>query len=77
AEAVAYLGWHGVSARHRLVPAVSGVGAGQQLLSAAREADADLLVMGGYGRGPWREMFFGGATRELLAASLLPLLLVH
>jgi nucleotide-binding universal stress UspA family protein len=36
-----------------------------------------LLVMGGYGRGPWREMFFGGATRELLAASLLPLLLVH
>ncbi|HTC17847.1 MAG TPA: universal stress protein [Stellaceae bacterium] len=76
-EAVAYLGWHGVTARHRQVPAVPGVGPGQQLLSAAREADADLLVMGGYGRGPWREMFFGGATRELVAASLLPLLLVH
>jgi nucleotide-binding universal stress UspA family protein len=77
AEAVAYLGWQGVTARHRQVPAVSGAGAGQQLLSAAREADADLLVMGGYGRGPWREMFFGGATRELVAASMLPLLLVH
>jgi nucleotide-binding universal stress UspA family protein len=56
---------------------VAGAGAGQQLLSTAREENADLLVMGGYGRGPWREMFFGGATRELVAASLLPLLLVH
>jgi len=72
-----YLGWQGVSARHRQVATVAGAGAGQQLLSTAREENADLLVMGGYGRGPWREMFFGGATRELVAASLLPLLLVH
>ena len=74
---VEYLGWQGVSARHRQVMPVAGAGAGQQLLSTAREENADLLVMGGYGRGPWREMFFGGATRELVAASLLPLLLVH
>jgi len=77
AGVVEYLGWHGVSARHRRVATVAGAGAGQQLLSTAREENADLLVMGGYGRGPWREMFFGGATRELVAASLLPLLLVH
>ena len=77
AGAVEYLGWQGVPVKHRQVATVAGAGAGQQLLTAAREANADLLVMGGYGRGPWHEMFFGGATRELVAASLLPLLLVH
>jgi nucleotide-binding universal stress UspA family protein len=76
-EVVEYLAWQGVSAQLRQIAAVTGAGPGQQLLSAAREENADLLVMGGYGRGPWREMFFGGATRELVAASLLPLLLVH
>ena len=74
---VEYLAWQGVSARLRQAAPMTGVGPGQQLLSAAREENADLLVMGGYGRGPWREMFFGGATRELVSASLLPLLLVH
>jgi nucleotide-binding universal stress UspA family protein len=72
-----YLGWHGVKAQHRHVPAVSGVGPGQQLLSAAREENADLLVMGGYGHMPWREFLFGGATREIVGMSLLPLLLSH
>jgi nucleotide-binding universal stress UspA family protein len=76
-EVMEYLAWQGVSARLRQIPSLPGAGPGQQLLSAAREENADLLVMGGYGRGPWREMFFGGATRELVSASLLPLLLVH
>jgi nucleotide-binding universal stress UspA family protein len=72
-----YLGWHGVKAQHRHVAAVSGVGPGQQLLSAAHEENADLLVMGGYGHMPWREFLFGGATREIVGVSLLPLLLSH
>jgi nucleotide-binding universal stress UspA family protein len=59
------------------VPTVPGAGAGQQLLSAAREENADLLVMGGYGRVPWREFLFGGATRDVVGVSLLPLLLTH
>src|SRR5208282_4082122 len=50
AGVVEYLGWQGVSARHRKVATVAGAGAGQQLLSTAREENADLLVMGGYGR---------------------------
>ena len=72
-----YLAWRGVKAQTRLAPAVTGTGAGQQLLSAARDEDADLLVMGGYGHMPWREFFFGGATREVIGVSLLPLLLTH
>jgi nucleotide-binding universal stress UspA family protein len=77
AALIAYLGWYDVKAKHRHVPAVSGVGPGEQLLSAARDESADLLVMGGYGHMPWREFLFGGATREVVGASLLPLLLSH
>jgi nucleotide-binding universal stress UspA family protein len=77
AALIEYLGWQGIKAQHRHVPLVPGAGAGQQLLSAAREENADLLVMGGYGRVPWREFLFGGTTREVVGVSLLPLLLTH
>jgi nucleotide-binding universal stress UspA family protein len=77
AALVEYLGWYGVAAKHRHVPTVEGAGIGQQLLTAAREDGANLLVMGGYGQMPWREFLFGGATREVIGASLLPVLLTH
>lgn len=77
AALIEYLGWHGVAARHRHVSPSEGAGIGRQLLSAAQEEGADLLVMGGYGHVPWREFLFGGATREVVGASLLPLLLTH
>ena len=77
AALIEYLGWYGVAAKHRHMPAVDGAGVGQQLLSAAHDENAGLLVMGGYGHVPWREFLFGGATREVVGASLLPLLLTH
>lgn len=72
-----YLGMHGVSATVRNVLKVPPVGPGGQLLSAAREEGADLLVMGAYGQAPWREALFGGATRTVVGTSLLPLLITH
>ncbi len=72
-----YLAWHGVTAERRNVAADSGRHGGRVLLAAAREAGADLLVMGAYGRAPWREQLFGGATRAALATMPLPLLLMH
>ena len=77
AAVVEYLSWHGISATHRQVQPVAGVGAGDLLLANAREEDADLLVMGGYGHAPWREVLFGGATRQVVGSSLLPVLLAH
>jgi len=77
AALVEYLGWYGVAAKHRHVPAVEHAGVGQQLLTAAREENANLLVMGGYGHVPWREFLFGGATRDVVGTSLLPVLLTH
>jgi nucleotide-binding universal stress UspA family protein len=77
AVAVGHLAWHGVAASAHLVQPVKGVGIGSQLLSAAREEGADLLVMGAYGQAPWREWLFGGATHDIVEASLMALLLTH
>ena len=77
AALVEYLGWYSVAAKHRHMPTVEGAGVGQQLLSAAHEENANLLVMGGYGHVPWREFLFGGATRDVVGASLMPVLLTH
>ncbi len=72
-----YLMAHGITAKHRQITPVKGVGPGEQLLSEAREAGADLLVMGAYGHRPWRELLLGGATRQVVGTSLLPVLLAH
>jgi len=72
-----YLKAHGIAAKHRHILPVKGVGAGEQLLAEARDAGADLLVMGAYGHRPWREILFGGATRQVVGTSLLPVLLAH
>jgi nucleotide-binding universal stress UspA family protein len=77
AALVEYLGWYSVAAKHRHLPSVEHAGVGQQLLSAAHEDGANLLVMGGYGHVPWREFLFGGATRDVVGVSLMPLLLTH
>jgi nucleotide-binding universal stress UspA family protein len=77
ASVIEYLAWHGIGTTHHGVRTVSGSGPGEQLLAEAREVEADLLVMGGYGHMPWREFLFGGATRQIVGTSLLPLLLSH
>lgn len=75
--ALEYLGWHGIGAQHRHVSSVAGVSPGEHLLASARDAGADLLVMGAYGHAPWREYLFGGATHDVTRVSLLSLLLSH
>jgi nucleotide-binding universal stress UspA family protein len=77
AALVEYLGWYGIAAKHRHMAAVDGAGAGQTPPSPAHEENANLLVMGGYGHVPWREFLFGGATREVVGTSLMPVLLTH
>ncbi len=75
-DLVTYLSCHGIAAtvsimdtRTRSVP--------EALLTNAGELDADLLVTGGYSRHRLREVIMGGVTRHLLAASDIPIFMVH
>jgi nucleotide-binding universal stress UspA family protein len=72
-----HLRCHGLACEIEAVAHIAGVDAGEQLLSSARDAGADLLVMGAFGHAPWREALFGGATRTVVDSSLLPVLLTH
>ncbi len=69
--------WRGIAAIARHLTPLPGVSTGERLLAAAREEGADMLVMGGYGKAPWREMLMGGATRQVVGTSLLPILISH
>ena len=72
-----HLARHGVAATYRSIAPVGGVPIGNQLLSEAREAGGDLLIMGAYGHRPWHEFLFSRATKEIVAISRLPVLLMH
>ena len=50
---------------------------GKALLEQARQANADLMVMGGYSHSRLREVILGGATREIVDESDLPVLMAH
>jgi nucleotide-binding universal stress UspA family protein len=52
-----------------------GEDAGAVLLECCRAVDADMLVMGAVGRSRISEFVFGGATRTVLGATDLPVLL--
>jgi nucleotide-binding universal stress UspA family protein len=71
-----YLKLHGVVSTERLIDAGSKR-IGQALLDAAAEDNADLLVVGGYGRGRLRESIIGGVTRHVIAHAGIAVFMVH
>ncbi len=73
---VEYLAWHGLSAEGRVVQKTHEE-VGHALLSAAREIEASLLVMGGYAHNRFEEAVFGGTTRHAMRHTHLPLLTMH
>ncbi|TFW23132.1 universal stress protein [Duganella callida] len=68
-------------ARHQLQVEVqrrsAPVDTGNAILSLAADLGADLLVAGAYGHSRFREMLLGGATRTILSAMSLPVLMAH
>lgn len=76
AELPAVLAEHDIAAALHSVPEGEGSVA-DRLLRTAHEVGADLLVMGAFAHGEWRETVFGGVTRTMLAEADLPLLLRH
>lgn len=69
-----WLSRHGVRAEisvlAKTMPKVSDV-----LMRHAADKNADLVVMGAYGKSRFREAIMGGATREMLSQTKLPILM--
>jgi len=61
-----------VSVLARTMPKVS-----ETLMQHANDLGAGLLVIGAYGHSRFRESILGGATRDLLETSTLPVLMTH
>ena len=47
------------------------------ILEEATALNADLVVMGGYAHSRLRDLVFGGATKDMLRAATVPVLLAH
>lgn len=75
-RAAQHLSRRGLKSQVCLV-ARNGRSAEQALLDECAALDADLIVMGGYGRSRISELVFGGVTRGVLRASPVPILIAH
>lgn len=76
ADIATHLARNGVNPRV-VVCASNGLAISAVLLEHARQADASLIVAGGYGHTRFREWALGGVTRELLMAAPIPVLFSH
>lgn len=75
-RAAAALVGHGVNLERTL--ALRSIGSTHEtLLSAITDFNADMIVMGGYGRARFAEVLFGGVTRAFMDAPPRPILLSH
>lgn len=70
-----YLARHGVKVEVRVEN--TSLDIGNALLSLVADLNVDLLVMGGYGHTRFRELLLGGATRSILDAMTVPVLMAH
>jgi nucleotide-binding universal stress UspA family protein len=74
-HAMAFLRGHHIAAQaHALVTAAAPA---QVLLEQVHALEAGLIVMGAYGRSPFREFFGTSLTRTMLAESPVPLFVYH
>ncbi|MBI3445743.1 MAG: universal stress protein [Magnetospirillum sp.] len=76
ADICLHLSRHGVNAICEHVK-TDDLDVGEMLQSRAADEDADLVVMGAYGRSRLREMVLGGATRRMLESMTVPVLFSH
>lgn len=74
-DMVAYLAWHGIKARAKLL---KGGGVPEHLLiTAINDSNTHLVIMGAYSHSRLREVIFGGVTRFMLYEARLPVFVVH
>lgn len=71
-----YLQRRGVASGASLLES-KGRSIAETLLDHCARVDADLVIVGGYGRPRLAETIFGGVTRDLLSLASLPMLMSH
>ena len=76
ADIAKHLARHGLNVEINRIVA-SDMDVANTILSHAADADADFIVMGGYGHSRLREFILGGATKEILASMTIPTLMSH
>lgn len=76
ADIATYLARHGLDVTIDTITNPQ-TGIADTLLNYVSDHGNDLVVMGGYGHSRMREFLFGGATREILAAMTVPVLMGH
>jgi nucleotide-binding universal stress UspA family protein len=70
-----HLARHSIAAELVRLPSAGDVA--NTLLSHLADSGADLLVMGAYGHSRLREFILGGATKGIMAAMTVPVLMAH
>jgi nucleotide-binding universal stress UspA family protein len=60
-----------------LTVGLDGKSTGEAILGAAQTLACDLLIKGAFTQSRLRQMVFGGATRHVMTAATLPVLLAH
>lgn len=76
AEVANYLARHNMNVTIEVV-ANPQTSVADTVLNHVSDNANDLIVMGGYGHSRMREFLFGGATREILEAMTIPVLMAH
>jgi nucleotide-binding universal stress UspA family protein len=71
-----FLSRHGIKSDIQVITR-QGLRISERLSQHVTETGSDMLVMGGYGHSRFREAVLGGATREMLQHSQVPVLMAH
>jgi len=76
ADVATYLTRHGITVTVDRLPS-AGRRVEEVLIQHAIDTSADLIVMGAYGHTRLRERIFGGVTKAMIEAPVVPVLMVH
>lgn len=76
ADLTTHLARHGINVELVRIPAAD-LDVANAILSYAADANATMIVMGGFGHSRLREFVLGGATRGLLESMTIPTLMSH
>lgn len=77
ADIATYLSRHDVHVTIKNLQTDKNIGVADTMLNYAADQNMDTIVMGAYGHSRLRELILGGATRSILSATTIPVVMAH